>query len=414
MLQIVKSLVVLLSAFLTVATYAVPLEVLSVTTDDDVLIKGLRLRNDGGQPVILVHGFMENTRAWREVAYELHSQGHDVFMYNLRGHGNGEQISKILSGNHERYNFDRMVAYDIPAMIDHTYTQTNRPAIYVGHSMGTMSGRLSLSGIRHGPEGMYFSQEAVEWSLQRVKGAVAIASPTTFKTNYFIYKLLRLAPDEFINIKRLVLSAIVSNNAPYLPDDNRTLNRFLRRVSSRVIEGVSKTKIARALLEGVIHVENLSTQEQEVARLFYKGLSNPPVALVKNARIWASEGYQSIDGRVRYDGFPIPERLPYVYVGTGMDRLANPSDLLSDMLTLNQRNLLFAYYPEFSHVDIISGQRGGKESARLIGSLIESQFDFETLRPSDSRERLFLIHPDLVSLPRVNSSSCAQLLRTFL
>lgn len=369
-------------------------EILEVRTLDDTVIKGVRLRNEGGQPIILVHGFMENTRTWREVAYQLHENGHDVFMYNMRGHGNGEQTSHVLNNSSEKYNFDRIVAYDIPAMIDHTYKTTGRKAYYVGHSMGTMSGRLTLSGVRHGKEGMFVSQEAIDWSLERIKGAVAVASPTTFKTNYFIYKLLRLAPDDFLKLKKTVLAHMIKKQAPYLPENDGLISGFLKKAAHNILEKASRTSIAKALLEGVLLIENLEAKELEAARLFYKGLSSPPAGIAQNAKMWIKKGYQSIDGRVVYDGLEIPAQLPYVYIGGGRDRLAHPADLLNDMLTQpHEKKLLYALYPEFSHIDLISGHKGGDETARFINELIAVNFKFDRLDPDLATQKLHLLAP---------------------
>lgn len=389
-------------------------ETLSVQTQDNVLIKGVRLKNEGGTPIILVHGFMENTRTWREMAYEFYKEGHDVFMYNMRGHGNGEQMSQLLSGSPEKYNFDRIVAYDIPAMIDHTYKTTGKKAYYVGHSMGTMSGRLTLSGVRQGKSGMEVSQEAIEWGLRRIKGAVAIASPTTFETNYFIYRLLKLSPNQFLKLKKAAINLMIRQEAPYAPETNGMISSFIQKGRHVFVEKATQNKLVRSLIEGVLRIENLNPKELEASRLFYKGLSNPPLSLAMNAQVWFKSGYKSLDGNLNYDGLEIPKKLKYVYVGGGHDRLAHPGDILKDLYSQGANdNLLYALYPEFSHVDLISGRRGGTESARLVDELIQADFDYKRLNPAHSLERVHFIRPEVRSL-KLSTKSCHSMVKAFL
>jgi hypothetical protein len=277
-----------------------------------------------------------------------------------------------------------------------------------------MSGRLSLSGVRHGKNGMEVSKAAIEWSLKRVKAAVAIASPTTFETNYFIYKLLKISPNKFLELKKAAINLMIRQESPYAPEVKGIVASFIERTRHSFMEKASNNKLVKSLLEGFLKIENLNAKELEASRLFYKGLTRPPLTIVHNAQMWLKSGYKSLDGNLNYDGLEIPEKLKYVYVGGGHDLLAHPGDILKDLYSQGQNdNLLYALYPEFSHVDLISGRRGGTESARLIDELIHAKFDYKRMNPSDSLERVHFIQADRWA-SRFSTKSCHAMIKALL
>ena len=128
---------------------AAPSKPYEVTTDDGVTLKLRRVpprapaRN--APPVMLLHGLAANHRGFhfreRSFADWLSERGHDVWLPELRGHGD----SKV---DRFDWRFDDYIDQDLPAILDTIRRQTDREQIHwVGHSMG---GVLLMSyGIRH-------------------------------------------------------------------------------------------------------------------------------------------------------------------------------------------------------------------------------------------------------------------------
>lgn len=81
-----------------------------------------------GPPVVLVHGFAQNRYTWhssgRSMSAWLASQGLDVYVLELRGHGNSR-----ASGSPERFSDYVDDAAELAAAI-------GEPAFWVGHSLG--------------------------------------------------------------------------------------------------------------------------------------------------------------------------------------------------------------------------------------------------------------------------------------
>ncbi len=109
-----------------------------ITTDDGVRLHLRRLAPTGtptsGAAVMLLHGLAANHRGFdlprRSLARWLAERGHDVWMPELRGHGDS-QIERF------DWRLDDYLAYDLPAIIEAIRTTSGVERIHwVGHSMG--------------------------------------------------------------------------------------------------------------------------------------------------------------------------------------------------------------------------------------------------------------------------------------
>ncbi|MDP6932161.1 MAG: alpha/beta fold hydrolase [Myxococcota bacterium] len=122
-----------------------------------------------GAPVILVHGISCNHRFWDltpETSWvtSLNEAGLDVWLLDLRGHGDAE---KGPEGEHlsQGWSVDDYGRNDLPAAIDHVRSVTGAERVgYVGHSMGGMV--LAIYQAWHGDEAL--------------SAAVILASPVDF------------------------------------------------------------------------------------------------------------------------------------------------------------------------------------------------------------------------------------------
>lgn len=119
-----------------------------VATADGATI-ALHHHGASGAPVLLVHGISSNHRFWdldpeHSFARWLQMRGHDVWVLDLRGHGNARTDLDGLpqiSG----WTVDDYGRYDVAAAIEHIRNVTRKPKVaYVGHSMGGMVGSIYL------------------------------------------------------------------------------------------------------------------------------------------------------------------------------------------------------------------------------------------------------------------------------
>lgn len=115
-------------------------EIFEVITDDGVPLIVTRklplIQKRNLTPVLLIHGLGQNRHFWdltgRSFADYLVTQGYDVFIAELRGHG----LSRANGAPYPK-SFEEYVDYDIPALIDFICRRTEHNKIYlVGHSLG--------------------------------------------------------------------------------------------------------------------------------------------------------------------------------------------------------------------------------------------------------------------------------------
>ncbi len=374
-----KSILTIFLIFFSVAFAG--LDEISTVTDDGVELKGVHLPNKGGEPVLLIHGFMENTRFWREAAYLLYNQGFDVYLFNMRGHGNGDQKSVPLEGVNTRMGFDEIVSHDIPAMIDYVYKSVGRRKInLIGHSMGTMSSRLTMSGVTKKDGNMIISDEMKKWARTRVKGVIAFASPSNFaKSDFKLKSFFRLGPDALLEVKRYLLTKIFKQKEAVRDRAPRGIFAFTAKLRSMYTDGLLRFGLTPYLLRSVIDVDNLSKDELELARLVDKGISIPHQDLFNDADRWIqSNVYGSRDGNVLYKNLAIPTKLPYVFVGAGKDRLAHPDEIIDDYLSQgNRKNMTYIHLQDFSHMDAVTGLKGGEVTSNIIAHFVDNRFSMD-------------------------------------
>lgn len=102
-----------------------------------------------GPPVLAVHGISSNHRFWdldddHSLAVWLNREGFDVWLLDLRGHG---QATTAGDGSPQPpgWDIDDYGRYDVPAAVDHIRACTGRSVAYVGHSMGGIVAAIALA-----------------------------------------------------------------------------------------------------------------------------------------------------------------------------------------------------------------------------------------------------------------------------
>ena len=99
----------------------------TITTDDGVELLDRVDGETSGPPVVILHGYMNDGVAWREVVLPLVDTGYFVVRPDHRGHGGSANL-----GDESAYSFDRLCR-DTLAVVDHLGVDTFH---LVGHSMG--------------------------------------------------------------------------------------------------------------------------------------------------------------------------------------------------------------------------------------------------------------------------------------
>jgi len=106
-------------------------------------------------PVVLCHGLGLNATFWtltdNHLPGQLAARGYEVFVFDMRGSGENGRVglqgrvnrflrqTPFLERGEANWNIDDLVAYDIPAILNHVERTTGRDQVnWVGHSLGGM------------------------------------------------------------------------------------------------------------------------------------------------------------------------------------------------------------------------------------------------------------------------------------
>lgn len=84
---------------------------------------------EDGEPLVLIHGMTDNSRAWSLIAPYFAEAGYHIYMIDLRGHGESEQTT---TGFYTTSDY----AADVAAFMD---AKGIEKADIIGHSLGSMT-----------------------------------------------------------------------------------------------------------------------------------------------------------------------------------------------------------------------------------------------------------------------------------
>ncbi len=376
-----KSVFILVIFCITTFSALAEYREISTITRDDVLLNGINLSNPGAKPILLIHGFMENTSFWSEGAIRLYELGYDVYLFNMRGHGNEHMRSVALDSSLPKMGFDEIVSFDIPEMIKYVYENSGEQRVnLVGHSMGTMSSRLALSGVALEDGVMQESTKLGVELRKMVAGVIAIASPSQFnRTSDLLRGFFKIGPDNLLSLKRFILTKLFRQASP--TNQSRGIFSLIQQAFSRSIDRVLRMGLTPALVSSVITTSNLSKQNNELARLVEKGISIPDQDLFDDANRWLQNDiYNSRDGGIDYTNYPIPDDLNYIFTSAGNDGLAHPLDIRDDFNSQKVRNnMALVHVDDFSHMDLVTGKKGANYISLLIDNILEDDFKLKNL-----------------------------------
>ncbi|KAF8043143.1 hypothetical protein BT93_A1479 [Corymbia citriodora subsp. variegata] len=132
----------------------------TVTTKDGYILGLQRIpASRSGQsaskpPVLLQHGLVMDAVTWvmnppdESLAFILADAGYDVWLSNSRGTLSSHQHTSLSPSDpaYWEWSWDELVAYDMPALLQHVRSLTGQNMHYVGHSLGTL---IALAAFSH-------------------------------------------------------------------------------------------------------------------------------------------------------------------------------------------------------------------------------------------------------------------------
>ncbi|KAK7377694.1 hypothetical protein VNO80_03124 [Phaseolus coccineus] len=133
-----------------------------VTTNDGYILSVQRIPEGRGkdsgsrtrkQPVIIQHGVLVDGMTWllnppeQDLPLILADNGFDVWIANSRGTRFSRRHISLDPSSPAFWNWswDELVSYDLPAIFNYVFTQTQQKINYVGHSLGTLIALASFS-----------------------------------------------------------------------------------------------------------------------------------------------------------------------------------------------------------------------------------------------------------------------------
>lgn len=318
------------------------IEVIQTETEDGATLKGIRLINKDQEKVLLVHGFSENYNVFETLAQKLHSMGYDVYAFNMRGHGNDDQKSKVRGyqssseTNIGIFGFDHIVARDVPAMIDFVYD--GKPILVLGHSLGGSAARAFLNGIRDYGDGIHQTQDSRKLNkyLKKVKTLINVGSPTSFQISDFRFKIWTKLPERLTNF---------------------------------MLTPIMRKYLGEYIFSGLIEKDNIENTE----KLFTKGFSVIPPDLIQDVQRWSEEGFESRNG-ASYEGQKISTELSMLQIVGGKDQLVP----LSEVLREHEKNHItespqIVVMKNFDHIDLVYGKKSSSILEPLISFFLENK-----------------------------------------
>eukprot|EP01018_Ginkgo_biloba_P027220 Gb_28599 [translate_table: standard] len=125
-----------------------------VPTDDGFLLSMQRISSgkfqtmSGKEPVFLYHGLMQGGETWvlnepyESLGFMLADSGYDIWIGSTRSStfSYGHKTYKRSDEEFWDWNWDDLVAHDLPAMLHFVNDMTMKPILYVGFSQGSMTG----------------------------------------------------------------------------------------------------------------------------------------------------------------------------------------------------------------------------------------------------------------------------------
>ena len=338
-------------------------------------IKILRLKRDNAPPIIISHAFMLTNLAMKNLGDFLWNEGFDVWMPNMRGHGNGEDksIPKKIPPNEKRFfDFDHIISEDWPYLLNHIYNQTQKKVHILGFSIGGMTWEKVLSGVASNKTGkMIHNIERAKSMTKTVASFVELGTPMNLKSiNPKIPKLM----SPFSQIFNKLNCAIPLTTSE---SSKENLNFCSIEQVRRYIFNISTPHLDKILPCGIINKENIEESYEEFKNLTTKQLSSPHTDILMNMFKWMKGNYKSHDGQLNY-AIIRTIYVPTLIILGSKDELAVPKSSYEGAKFFPKElveagKVQYVELDNFAHIDLIF-----KKSIKIIGPIIASFFNINT------------------------------------
>ncbi len=331
-------------------------------TRDGAVLRLKRYVNEGGQPVILAHGFTGNGLEFdlphrrQNLAVFLAENGYDVWISSFRGCG---RQPYRCEAPHWRHSVDHLAAFDAEAFIRGVIEATGRKPFWIGHSMGGMVLYMYLQGasMDAGP-GEAFRADA-DLAAERngsLLGGIAIGSPPGLHQG---------GGDWIALLSRL----------PAFRVNTRALIRYLERVdrSSPCIDFgrlgslcAADPKLGKLLAaHGPVAraLYNVKNVDPDVGYSLLKWASDKVTArmTIQIVRLGLDPDFRSYDGTWNYTAGMRRVTAPLFFV-TGTRDFAGAENLrLQGYEAVSSAIREYRCYPEYGHTDLVMGKRVREE-----------------------------------------------------
>ena len=275
-----------------------------------------RLIREGAPPLILTHALILNSRAMEKLGLKLWEAGYDVWLPNVRGHGNGEEKSTIWPYTPTDYGFDKMLSEDLPLIVHTVRKITKQKINLVGFSLGALLWEKYLSGVVKNSSGhLIKSLKVAEERSNKVRSFIALGLPLDLhKVNPQIKFLFLPTLPLFKNLHFFV--PLTTNQDPEVGFP-LSIAEWLRRGLIKKIKPI----FLKILPMGILTKKGLDIEGGELEELTYNSISQAHTDLVYDFIRWLWHPFKSRDGRVTYSG-KNPLKTPSLFIFGEKDYLA--------------------------------------------------------------------------------------------
>jgi len=200
-------------------------------------INGVRLHyllggNPNGPPVLLWHGFLSTSYAWRKVMPAMEDAGLAVLVPDMRGYGDSDKPAGT-----EGYDA-RALAEEFRALVREIGFGAGRPLTLVAHDMGAPPALLWAADHPEEVAGLLYIEVPV--MLAEVLTKIIAYTPEAMKNGSMWWWILPLAPDVperlIVGNERAFVTWFYERYATPDAIDTATVDEYLRTFSGR--EGV--------------------------------------------------------------------------------------------------------------------------------------------------------------------------------
>lgn len=321
-----------------------------VPTDDGAHVALHRYLPRGprrGNPIILCHGIACNRHFWdispeRSFAQALASAGRDVWVLEMRGHGQSHRVPALepWKAIKVRWDFDHYVHHDLPAAINFVRDRgSSKKVDWIGHSMGGMVIYAHL-GTTAGDD---------------VENLITIGSPTFIDNRFWAWKV----------------AGVLSGPASLIP-------HFPVRLGAWAVSG-AVLALHPFVPNPVYSKENMSPRD--AAMLFHNVLDDISGGEVSLGIQFIKErGFRSRDGKISYAERLKQIKHPALLLAGSRDFLVMPRDvraafdrISSEDKTLHILGKKQGYTHDYGHADLVLGRFVKTEVVPIVLDWLEER-----------------------------------------